>query len=287
MIKTFKTLSAFLLTFFLLSTVDATAKELYNSSVLLRETGAPQTITDSFSAPAINGDAMLTVHNGDPDTADKRVTSAHVLLNGNEIFSPDDFKKKTYLMERVVTLEEQNTIEIQIAGAPSTFLTVSIVGDIVSPPTGDTEPLSPENEQFIYNEYGPSFVGAQVTDYLGNEIIALVHASAYSWSDLQIKSNVEIPGVSTAHFLTAGFIQITYPERYAPIYYNGENYITEIIVKRPNHKEEDRSLRVVIWNEDEESLEFATWGDIYDGSGLTFKPAISSNRHVVFAIVQY
>lgn len=131
MIKTFKTLSAFLLTFLLLSTVDATAKELYNSSVLLRETGAPQTITDTFSAPAINGDAMLTVHNGDPDTADKRVTSAHVILNGNEIFSPDDFKKKMYLMERVVTLEEQNTIEIQIAGAPGTFLSVSATADVV------------------------------------------------------------------------------------------------------------------------------------------------------------
>jgi len=106
---------------------------LFVSNQYLRTSGAPNVYIDTFSATASEG--RLIVKNGSWN-GKKRIVdairSASIFVNGNKIFSPRDFKKRVYILEKHVNLlEEENTISIKLAGRPGSYLTLEVMGEEV------------------------------------------------------------------------------------------------------------------------------------------------------------
>ena len=81
----------------------ATELTVFGPTQYMRTTGSPNVYTDTFSAFPKEG--TLIIENGDED-GKHRVTSALIFINGVQMFAPDDFKQKIYLMEAPVILSD-------------------------------------------------------------------------------------------------------------------------------------------------------------------------------------
>ena len=124
-------ITLFLLLGLFLGTASAGEATLFGPKQYLRTTGSPNVYSDTFSA--IPGQGVLIVRNGDADGG-HRVTSAEVLVNGEQIFGPSDFKKHVYHMEAAVNLAENNSITVEVRSKPGSYLTIELIEDI-DPPT--------------------------------------------------------------------------------------------------------------------------------------------------------
>lgn len=124
-------ITLFLLLGLFLGTASAGEATLFGPKQYLRTTGSPNVYSDTFSA--IQGQGVLIVRNGDADGG-HRVTSAEVLVNGEQIFGPSDFKKHVYHMEAAVNLAENNSITVEVRSKPGSYLTIELIEDI-DPPT--------------------------------------------------------------------------------------------------------------------------------------------------------
>ncbi|WP_051309762.1 hypothetical protein [Desulfogranum japonicum] len=126
----------FLLIFLFLLVGHANGAEItaFGPQQYVRTTGSPNIYTDIFSAEP--GEARLVIYNGlkgEKSNQDLRVTSGVIELNGEVLFTHDDFKHKTYLLEIPITLLEENTIRVELESKPGTFLNVEIIQTIHDP----------------------------------------------------------------------------------------------------------------------------------------------------------
>ena len=113
-------------------TGEAHASDLpFGTKKYVRTKGAPNVYEDTFSSTV--GAGRLTILNGE-DNGQDRVTSAIVWLNGIEIFSPHDFKKSTYHLERKIDLlvDYPNTLKLELRSKPGSFIVVSLETALVS-----------------------------------------------------------------------------------------------------------------------------------------------------------
>jgi len=108
---------------------------LFASPPIPRTYGAPEIFETSFMA--IPGPAILRIEN-------YGVTSCHIYLNGEEVVSEDEFKKKPMpqIIEKNVTVLAGNNFFSRARSKPGEFLYVSISG------------LWPTGEYFILGSYG-------------------------------------------------------------------------------------------------------------------------------------
>lgn len=100
----------------------------------VRTTGAPNIYLESFTAEP--GEALLVIRNGDPgqkSNDDNRVTSGVISLNGVVLFSHDDFKHQTYILEAPITLEENNSLRIELESKPGTYISLEIIQIVPDP----------------------------------------------------------------------------------------------------------------------------------------------------------
>jgi len=125
----------------LLFSWSVAAKDLiFGPTQFVREKGKPETVKDTFLADPGSG-YRFVVQNGEPASEKSRVKSALILLNGNTIFSPEDFKKEVFLLEHPVSPQATNQLEVRVAGKPGSFPTLSIVGNLrTGHPAADAEP---------------------------------------------------------------------------------------------------------------------------------------------------
>lgn len=98
-----------------------------------RTTGKPDNFKDTFQAQ--QGKGKIFIKNGDelfhPHFSDthknNKVDSATISLNGQTIFSPQDFKHyRNFLIADVHLKNGQNTIEVQLKSKPGSRLTIEI-----------------------------------------------------------------------------------------------------------------------------------------------------------------
>jgi len=129
--RSFESLVSGFYLFALLCSGVLAAQDVYGPTDFVRGKGKPETVQDTFLAEPGSG-FTLVVHNGNPDKDNKRVTSAAILLNGDTIFSPEDFKKEVYRLEQPVSLQSENQLEVRVAGKPGSFLTLSVVGELLN-----------------------------------------------------------------------------------------------------------------------------------------------------------
>lgn len=100
---------------------------LFGPKQYTRTAGPPNQFTDTFTLPA-GTTAPYTLHvvNGNANGTN-RISSATVKLNGTKILDPSDFGQNVAVLDRTVTLQASNTLEIRLTSAPGSFLTVSVL----------------------------------------------------------------------------------------------------------------------------------------------------------------
>nr|MBL0731832.1 hypothetical protein [Desulfobacterales bacterium] len=100
----------------------------------VRTTGAPNIYNDTFTARP--GEARLIIKNGLPGEKtkkDKRIRSGVVSLNGIVLFTHDDFKHQTYILDTTITLKESNELRIELESIPTHYLSIEIIQEIPDP----------------------------------------------------------------------------------------------------------------------------------------------------------
>ncbi|MBA5871001.1 MAG: hypothetical protein GDA68_13550 [Nitrospira sp. CR2.1] len=117
---------------------------LFGPTSYTRTAGPPNQFTETIALPA-GATPPYTLHlvNGNPDGT-KRLSSATVKLNGVQVADPSDFGQNVAALDRPVTLQTSNTLEIRLTSAPGSVLTISLLDTGGGPqPTGLTpSPLS-------------------------------------------------------------------------------------------------------------------------------------------------
>ncbi|MBU2482098.1 MAG: cadherin-like domain-containing protein, partial [Proteobacteria bacterium] len=100
----------------------------------LRTSGSPNNYSDNFLA--VSGQGKLVVKNGVWNGTKRiidAVSSASVYVNGELIFGPGDFNKNTYLLEQNIPLNTDNSISVELASSPESYITIEIIQDIAPP----------------------------------------------------------------------------------------------------------------------------------------------------------
>ena len=132
-----------------LGTASAGEVTMFGPKQYIRTTGAPNVYTDTFST--IPGEAKLTVKNGNWDGSERitdAISSASVAVNGEEIFGTDDFNQGVYLLEAPINVAEGNSILVELASNPGSYLTIEVTQDIAPP----TVTISAASESIHVNE---------------------------------------------------------------------------------------------------------------------------------------
>ena len=100
-----------------------------------RTTGSPNQYLEQFSLPpGVTSPYTLHIQNGSLDGTN-RVSSATIKLNGVEILAPNDLNQTVASLDRTVTLNATNTLEVKLASVPGSYLIINIGGAL---PPGDT-----------------------------------------------------------------------------------------------------------------------------------------------------
>lgn len=101
---------------------------IFGPRKFVRAKGSPFTEVERFKAPAdVSAPFTLFVQNGDA-SGSNRVSSGTIKLNGVEIFSQSDFNHNVGTLQSVVTLKQDNTLEVKLASQPGSYIFVSVLG---------------------------------------------------------------------------------------------------------------------------------------------------------------
>ena len=92
----------------------------------LRDKGTPNTFSQTVMVKQPSASWQLRVANGG-DKGKNAVTAGTVTLNGQVVVAPDDLKWKSQKFTIPVTLKAENTIEVELAGAPGSRIAMQIV----------------------------------------------------------------------------------------------------------------------------------------------------------------
>jgi len=109
----------------------------FGPKTYVRSTGAPVTVTDTFSIKNPNTQFTLHVQNGSlQDDVTEFVSSTVITVNGVTVVAPGDFNQQTATLDRTVQLQAgANTVAVQVRGKPGGQLAATIIGVDNDPPT--------------------------------------------------------------------------------------------------------------------------------------------------------
>jgi len=92
-----------------------------------RTDGQPNKYTDSF--PGRIGQGKIILRNGGADGTHP-ISSAIIKINGIQVFGTSDFNQNVRVMERILGLQEQNSISVELRSKPGSYLTIQITQEI-------------------------------------------------------------------------------------------------------------------------------------------------------------
>jgi len=100
---------------------------LFGPTQYTRTAGPPNQFTATFALSA-GTTAPYTIHivNGNADGT-KRISSATIKVNGLQVAGPGDFGQNVAVIDRTVSLQPTNTLEIRLTSAPGSLLTISLL----------------------------------------------------------------------------------------------------------------------------------------------------------------
>lgn len=117
------------------SSVYATEVTVFGPKQYDRTTKGPVLYKDNFSA--VPGEGRIIVKSGaqtDRDRVVDTVSSAVIVLNGAQIFGPSDFNQQVHLLVAPVNFLDNNSLLVELAGSPGSYLTIELVQEGVQLP---------------------------------------------------------------------------------------------------------------------------------------------------------
>jgi RHS repeat-associated protein len=124
--------SCFLVTLFTLlfaHSVSAGGFSVFGPTDFERSTGAPVEEVVNFSVPQA-GSYTLTLYNGGLEDAQfELVSSSIITVNGEEVFTTNQFNQQTDILEATVQLELDNIVTVELRGKPGGGITLNIEGN--------------------------------------------------------------------------------------------------------------------------------------------------------------
>ena len=97
---------------------------IFGPNKYLRTTGKPNTYSDTFQACNLGAAYNLVAENG--EGGKDRLSSASVTLNGQEIIKEKELNQQVDKIEKTVTLQTENTLNVKLASGPGGFIKLSI-----------------------------------------------------------------------------------------------------------------------------------------------------------------
>ncbi|MCQ9207473.1 MAG: carboxypeptidase regulatory-like domain-containing protein, partial [Omnitrophica bacterium] len=108
---------------------------VFGPQSFIRETSAPAIVSNNFSVTNPNTEFFLRIYNGGlEDSEAESVSSSVIAINGTQVLGPKDFNQTVKFVEIPVTLQSQNSIEVEVRGKPGGVLSVRIAGIDNAPP---------------------------------------------------------------------------------------------------------------------------------------------------------
>ncbi|MCX5915020.1 MAG: hypothetical protein NTV04_24200, partial [Deltaproteobacteria bacterium] len=99
---------------------------LWGPVTFLRERAKPKTEQVSISISDPTGPFLLRLTNGTAEGT-RRVSSAGIKLNGQEVFRPSEFNQQVEELRRqVILLSGENLLEVNLRSAPGSFVTLEL-----------------------------------------------------------------------------------------------------------------------------------------------------------------
>src|SRR5215469_14957344 len=129
---------AFVAAIFLIcaASADAGTFPVFGPQNYTRGTGAPVTVTNSFSVLNPNVQYTLKAFNGGlQDNQSELVSSGFVIVNGVQVLGPSDFNQNVSEKDIPITLQAANTISVGVRGKPGGVLTIEVIGVDNDPPS--------------------------------------------------------------------------------------------------------------------------------------------------------
>lgn len=106
--------------------VTQSQQTIFGPKQYLRTAGPPNMYTDTFPLPAgVTAPFLLHIVNGNADGTN-RVSSATGTVNGTQVAGPSDFNQNVGVIDRTVTLQAANTLDVRLTSAPGSFLTLTV-----------------------------------------------------------------------------------------------------------------------------------------------------------------
>ena len=113
---------------------------VFGPKTYTRTAGPPNIFQESFTVSNTTGSFTLVVQNGDAGGG-RRVSSGDISLNGVQVVRESEFNQQVGLIQKTVSLQQSNTLRVQLRSALGSFITISILRD-PTPTLSITSPLS-------------------------------------------------------------------------------------------------------------------------------------------------
>jgi hypothetical protein len=118
--------SLFFILLAITSSVSANGYLAFGPKTYTRSTGAPVTIVDDFTYPRPGDICLAKVYNAGLPATYERVSSAIILFNGQDVFTPDEFNQTVEYIEHPVTMAADNELSVEVRSKPDSGFTLII-----------------------------------------------------------------------------------------------------------------------------------------------------------------
>jgi hypothetical protein len=171
-VLSFWQMSIVLLAFLAVGGVQAVAGTFtpFGPQNYVRGTGAPVTVTDSFTALNPATQYTLKAFNGGlQNDQTELVSSTVVTINGVQVLGENNFNQNVQEVDVPVVLHGSNTISVQVRGQPGGTLTIEIVGVDNDPPliTANVSP-APNSAGWNKSDVTVTFTCTDATSGIAN-----------------------------------------------------------------------------------------------------------------------
>ena len=175
---------------------------VFGPYVFERQTGEPQKVAIPILINDSEGPFWLQISNGSSGVG--LVTSGFVVLNGDIVARPNEFNQKTLAFTVDVALAATNILEVELRGAPGTFMTIWI-----RRANTDTNRFNSQHDLWARREPNNVPLWWEIEDQADENVVLRGGSAAGPWHELGRRSADRVNAVDYQPSATEPCYQVT------------------------------------------------------------------------------